>query len=226
LNKRISIVLKEGESFVESINQATREIIAQTTCGWGFKDIEYIKYIELKKDTNLTRILGCSITNAGKPKALKWKVPERSRYYVPVKGSFDIHVWYSYNNDLETAVASTTVVYHETIPISERSGRPIGPVVATATLETDPVVASTELEGNTIRVVVLLSISAEVVGESRLMVEIAEPIISAEVAGESGHLVEIVDPTISTEVVEESRHLVEIVEPDSVPKSWYPSNYK
>ena len=222
---------------MESVNQATREIIAQTTCGWGSKDIEYVKYIELKKETTLTRILGCSITNAGKPKALKWKVPERSRYYVPVKGSFDIHVWYSCNNDLETAVASTTVVYHETIPILERSGRPIGPVVATATLETDPVVASTELEGNTIRVVVLLSISAEVVGESRLLVEIVEPAKSTEVVEESRLLAKIVEPVQSTEVVEESRLLAKIVEPaqstevveesrllaepDLAPKSWY-----
>lgn len=159
---------------MKSVNQATREIIAQTTCGRGFKEIEYVKYIELNKETTPTRILGCSITNVGKPKALKWKVPERSCYYVPVKGSFDIHVWYSYNNDLETAVASTTVVYHETIPISDRSGRPIGPVVATAKLENDPVVAGTELEGNKIRVAVSLFISTEVIGDSRLLVEIAE----------------------------------------------------
>ncbi len=160
---------------MKSVNRATREIIAQTTCGRGFKDIEYVKYIEPKKETTPIRILGCSITNVVKPKALKWKVPERSRYYVPVKGAFDIHVWYSYNDDKETAVVSTNVVYHETIPISDRSGRPIGPVVATAKYEDEPVVGSAELEGNKIRVVVVLFISAEVIGDSRLLVEVIEP---------------------------------------------------
>ncbi len=175
MHKRIFRTLREGEGFVKSVNRATREIIAQTTCGRGFKDIEYVKYIEPKKETTPIRILGCSITNVVKPKALKWKVPERSRYYVPVKGAFDIHVWYSYNDDKETAVVSTNVVYHETIPISDRSGRPIGPVVATAKYEDEPVVGSAELEGNKIRVVVVLFISAEVIGDSRLLVEVIEP---------------------------------------------------
>jgi spore coat protein E len=159
---------------MESVNQTVREIIVQTTCGMGFKEIEYIQYLEPEKETTPTKILGFSITNVEKPKALKWKVPERSRYYVPVKGSFDIHIWYAYNNGLETAVASTTVVYHETIPILERSGRPIGPVTATAKLDNDPRVADVKLEDNKIRVVVLLKISAEVIGDSRLLVEIVE----------------------------------------------------
>lgn len=159
---------------MESVNKATREIIAQTTCGKGSKEIEYVQYIELKKETTPTRILGCSINNVVKPKALKWKVPERSRYYVPVKGSFDIHAWYSCNNDLETAIASTNVVYHETIPILERSGRPTGAVAAAAVLESEPVVADVKLEGNKIKVVVVLKISAEVIGDSRIIVEIAE----------------------------------------------------
>lgn len=159
---------------MESVNKATREIIAQTTCGKGRKDIEYVQYIELKKETNPTRILGYSITNVEKPKALKWKVPERSGYYVPVKGSFNIHLWYSCNNDHETAVASTAVVYHETVPILDRSGRPVGPVAATAELESDPVVTDVKLEGNKVRVAVLLKISTEVIGDSRLLVEIVE----------------------------------------------------
>lgn len=159
---------------MESVNKATREIIAQTTCGKGRKDIEYVQYIELKKETNPTQILGYSITNVEKPKALKWKVPERSRYYVPVKGSFDIHLWYSCNNDHETAIASSAVVYHETIPILDRCGRPIGPVAAAAELENEPVVTDVKLEGNKARVAVLLKISAEVIGDSRLLVEIVE----------------------------------------------------
>jgi hypothetical protein len=158
---------------VESKTQATREIIAKTTCGSGFKVIEYVQYIELEKGVVPNKILGCFITNVENPKALKCKAPERSRYYVPVRGSFDIYAWYSYNNGHETAVGNTSIVYHENIPILSRGGRPIGPVVAAAKLDEDPVVSDVKLEGNKIRVEVLLKISAEVVGESRLVVEIA-----------------------------------------------------
>ena len=159
---------------MESKTQATREIIVKTTCGSGFKVIEYVQYMELEKGVIPNKILGCFITNVENPKALKCNVPERSSYFVPVKGSFDIHAWYSYNNGHETAVGNTSVVYHENIPILNRSGRPIGPVVATAELDGDPIVADVKLEGNKIRVEVLLKISAEVVGDSRLVVEIAE----------------------------------------------------
>jgi hypothetical protein len=165
--------LKEGGIIVESKTRATREIIAKTACGSGFKDIEYVQYVELEKEVVPDKILGCFITNVQNPKALKYKVPERSNYYVPVKGSFDIHTWYSYNSGHETAVGNTSVVYHENIPILKRSGRPIGPVTAAAKLEDDPIVADVKLEGNKIRIVVLLKISAEVVGDSRLVVETA-----------------------------------------------------
>ena len=159
---------------MESKTQNTREIIAKTTCGSGFKVIEYVQYIELEKEVAPNKILGCYVTNVEKPKALKCKAPERSRYYVPVKGAFDIYAWYSYHNGHETAVGNTSVVYHENIPILNRGGKPIGPVVATAKLDEDPVVADVQLEGNKIRVEVLLKVSAEVVGDSRLVVEIAE----------------------------------------------------
>lgn len=159
---------------MESKTQATREIIVETTCGSGFKVNEYVEYMELEKGAIPNKILGCFVTNVEKPKALKWKVPERSNYYVPVKGSFDIHVWYSYNNGHETAVSNTSVVYHENIPILKRSGRPIGAVVATAKLDEDPIVTDVKLEGNKICVGVSLKISTEVVGDSRLVVEIAE----------------------------------------------------
>jgi spore coat protein E len=158
---------------VESKTQATREIIVKTTCGSGFKVIEYVQYMELEKEVVPNKILGCFITNVEKPKALKCKAPERSSYYVPVKGSFDIHAWYSYNNGHETAVGNTSVVYHENIPILNRSVRPIGPVVAAAKLDEDPIVTDVKLEGNKIRVEVSLKISAEVVGDSRLVVETA-----------------------------------------------------
>ena len=159
---------------MELNNQATREIIAKTICGSGFKVIEYNQYIELPKDILPSRIMGCTITNVEKPKALKWKVPENNRYYVPVKGSVNIDAWYAFNDGHDTSVVSTTIVYHENIPILERSGKPIGSVVATAEMDEDPKVADVGLEGNKIRITVLIKISTVVMGDSRLMVEVME----------------------------------------------------
>jgi len=157
---------------VESNNH--REIIVKTTCGRGSKAIEYVQYIELPKDVVADRVMGCTITNVVKPKALKWKVPEKSRYYVPVKGSFDMHAWYAFNNGHDTAVAMASVVYHENIPMLERSGKPVGPVTASAEIDDAPEIADVTLEGNKIKVVALIKISAAVVGDARLMVEVVE----------------------------------------------------
>lgn len=159
---------------MKSKTQAAREIIAKTVSGSGYKAIEFVQYIELEKEVVPDRILGCFITNVEKPQALKYEVPERSRYYVPVKGSFEIYAWCSCNNGRETAVGKTSVVYHENIPILKRCGRPVGPVVASAKLDEEPIVADLKLEENKIRVEAVLKISAEVIGDSRLVVEIAE----------------------------------------------------
>jgi len=157
---------------VESNNH--REIIVKTTCGRGSKVIEYVKYMELPKDVKADCVMGCTITNVERPKALKWKVPEKSRYYVPVKGSFNLHAWYGFNNGHDTAVATASVVYHENIPILERSGRPVGPVTASADIEDAPKIADVTLEGNKIKVVALIKIAATVVGDARLVVEVVE----------------------------------------------------
>jgi len=151
-----------------------REIIVKTTCGKGYKVIEYVQYMELPKDIVADRIMGCTVTNVEKPKALKWKVPEKSRYYVPVKGAFDIHVWYAFNNGHDTAVGTASVVYHENIPVLERSGKPVGPVSASAEIEEAPKIAEVKPEGNKIKIVAQIKISATVVGDSRLVVEVAE----------------------------------------------------
>ena len=167
-----AILLIEGGFLVESNNH--REIIVKTTCGRGSKVIEYVQYLELPKEIIPERIMGCTITNVEQPKALKWKVPEKSRYYVPVKGAFEVHAWYAYNNGHDTAVGSASVVYHENIPIQERSAKPVGLVTASAKIEDAPKIAEAKLEGNKIRIVARIEISAEVVGDSRLMVEVVE----------------------------------------------------
>lgn len=159
---------------MKSKTQTTREIIAKTVSGSGFKAVEFVQYIELEKEVVPDKILGCFITNVENPEALKYQVPERSSYYVPVKGAFEIHAWYSINNGHETAVGKTSVVYHENIPILKRCGKPIGPVVASAKLDDDPIVADLKLEENKIRVEAVLKISVEVIGDSWIVVEIAE----------------------------------------------------
>jgi hypothetical protein len=85
-----------------------------------------------------------------------------------------MHAWYAYNNGHDTAVATASVVYHENIPILERSGKPIGSVTASAEIEDAPEIAEVSLDGNKIKVVALIKISAVVVGDARLMVEVVE----------------------------------------------------
>jgi len=115
-------------------------------------------------------ILGCWIINH------KFGA-RKSNESVEVKGSYDIHVWYSYNENTETEVARETINYGDLITVQRliRDYLYEGDEIIARTLQ-QPTCVDARIEDGKIVVEVEFEIVVEVIGETKMRVAILGPV--------------------------------------------------
>lgn len=90
-----------------------KEIVTKAVIGKGKK---YFKNnYNLLAENNANTILGCWVINH----EFKGTV---SGDKVVIDGKFDINIWYSYDNDKKTAVATKNIAYSETVSVKTKNG--------------------------------------------------------------------------------------------------------
>ncbi|MBE3596167.1 MAG: outer spore coat protein CotE [Hydrogenibacillus sp.] len=114
-----------------------------------------------------TSILGCWVINHT---FTSQKVGDE----VEVNGSYDIDVWYSYDDNTKTEVAKETVQYVERIPLIDQDSEVIGGAFEVRTRATEaPNAIEAKVQGGGARVVVEKAFSTEIIGETKLCVYVA-----------------------------------------------------
>jgi spore coat protein E len=90
-----------------------KEIVTKAVIG---KRKKYFKNnYNLLAENNANTILGCWVINH----EFKGTV---SGDKVVIDGKFDINIWYSYDNDKKTAVATKNIAYSETVSVKTKNG--------------------------------------------------------------------------------------------------------
>ncbi|WP_066634969.1 outer spore coat protein CotE [Desulfolucanica intricata] len=148
-----------------------REIITKAICGSDHKNFLYSCDIEFSQNFIPTQILGTSITgfelNPATVEAYNAQKP-----IVTVTGSFDVNVWFSYNNGRDTEIAKEVVEFTEEIEIEEYDQAALNELEARAVLTKTPQCKGAVIQNNnTIKVDVEFSIYTEVVGETKIKVQ-------------------------------------------------------
>ena len=90
---------------------------------------------------------------------------------VVVNGDFDINVWYSYDNDTKTAVASSKFNYTDNLKVNLREKITDGKEIIVRSLK-QPNVVNVKEENNKIELTVDKEIGVEVVGNTMIKVPI------------------------------------------------------
>lgn len=85
-----------------------REILAKAVVGRGNK--KYTTKHLISVDKQISKTLGCWIINH---QYIPYIV---DNYTVKIEGSFDVHIWYAYDKDLETSLVKKTITYQEVLP--------------------------------------------------------------------------------------------------------------
>ena len=150
-----------------------REIITKAICGTGKQNFLYTKTLNIPVGRMPSSILGSSVTRLKLTEPLLTEITGDGKTNVRASGTFDLNVWYAYNLDQATDVAKDTVKFSEIIPITEISGHIMGQVDARAILTKAPQCHKTVIsENNHIQVDVELGIYAEIVGETKVFVQV------------------------------------------------------
>ncbi|WP_173918769.1 outer spore coat protein CotE [Halobacillus sp. Marseille-Q1614] len=143
-----------------------REIITKAVCGKGKKFTEATHTIS--PSHRPTSILGCWVIN-------HIYNAKKKGDCVEVSGSYDINVWYSYNDNTKTEVVTERVSYCDHVPLVIKDDNCINDdleVVAKAVQQPNCLECKIAAQGQKIVVEVEREFQVDVIGETKLCVKV------------------------------------------------------
>ena len=143
-----------------------KEIVTKAVIGKGkklFKD-NYMMEVENKPTT----ILGCWVINH---KFKGYKTNDK----IGVSGSYDVNIWYSYENDSKTAVVNKNISYNDlfNVRLKENTDLSTDTDIIVRTLK-QPNCSGVNIDGKNITFDIEKELGVEVVGETKVKIAIEE----------------------------------------------------
>lgn len=143
---------------------AFKEIVTKAIIGKGKK---YFKNnYEIEPETIPTTILGCWVINHN------FKGYKKGNE-VGVDGSYDVNVWYSYDNDSKTGVATKTINYNENFNVKLKENAELNrdTDIIVRSLK-QPNVSKVDIKDNKIVFDVEKELGVEIVGDTKVKINI------------------------------------------------------
>lgn len=143
-----------------------KEIVTKAVVGKA-KKTSTSEY-SLQPEQNPDTILGCWVINH------KFN-GENNGGLVNLSGSFDVNVWYSYENDTKTAVTTQTFTYTDRMPIRLKDNSTLtnAEEIIVRSLK-QPTVTNVSTTGGVVKLNVEKELGVEVVGDTKIKVSIEE----------------------------------------------------
>ena len=136
-----------------------KEIVTKAVIGKGKK--QFTDNLSLQVTNNPNTILGCWVINHNFSGTF-------SNGTVTINGSYDINIWYSYDNDTKTEVLKDTKNYAETINVQENSDTENEEVIIRSL--SGPSCSKAEINGNTINCTIDKTLGIELVGDTKVRI--------------------------------------------------------
>ncbi len=143
-----------------------KEIVTKAIIGKAKKTStnEFMLTPELRPDT----ILGC------------WVINHRFNGFnnggvVNIEGSFDVNVWYSYDNDTKTAVSNQSFSYQDRMPVHLKDGNTLTnkEEIIVRSLK-QPTVTNVSVNDGVVKLNVEKELGVEIIGDTKIKVSIEE----------------------------------------------------
>ncbi len=142
-----------------------KEIVTKAVIGKGKK---YFKNsYNLMSENNANTILGCWVINHKFKGAV-------SGDKVIIDGNFDINIWYSYDDDKKTAVASKNISYSETVNVKTKTGTTLqGSDIIVRALK-QPSCSNVQVKEDVIEFDIEKELGIEIVNDEKVKIAIEE----------------------------------------------------
>ena len=144
---------------------AFKEIVTKAIIGKGKKYYKNSYTIETENEP--TTVLGCWVINH------KFKGSEVGGKIV-VDGSFDVNIWYSYDNDTKTTVITKKISYSESVMVrqSESTDSTVRDIVVRSLKQ--PNCTNAKENGKSISIEIEKELGIEIVGDTKVKVAVED----------------------------------------------------
>lgn len=149
------------------LDKENREIITKAVCGKGRKDTKETHSIS--PSHRPSSILGCWVINH------LYNAKKKKDDTVEVNGSYDINIWYSYNDNTKTEVVTERVTYSDYIPLSVRDHHSINndyEVVAKVVQQPNCLECNISKKGHQVDVEIEREFIVKIIGETKVYVKV------------------------------------------------------
>lgn len=143
-----------------------KEIVTKTIVGKGRKTFK--KEYNLTPENTPNTVLGCWVINHTFSGA-------NNNNEVLVSGSFDVNVWYSYDNNSKTAVTTRNFTYTENMRLRVKDVDALSNSneIIVRSLK-QPTVQDVNIKGNSVHLSIEKELGVEIVGEGKVKIAIEE----------------------------------------------------
>ena len=170
-----------------------REIVTKAVIGKGKK--QFTDNLSLPVENRPTTVLGCWVINHNFSGSV-------SNGVVTINGSYDINIWYSYNNDSKTEVLKETKRYTETINVQGIDNDLSNQEVIIRSLS-GPSCVKAEIDGNNINCVVEKTLGIELVGDTKVRINTLDEVDDwDEIMDSDEKIEEVIDQEVNEDYLE------------------------
>ena len=147
------------------MNNNYKEIVTKTVIGKGKKTFK--NDYELTTDTDVDTVLGCWVINH----KIHGKKDEE---YIKINGSYDINIWYSYDNNTKTNVVSKKMFYEEKVRVKVRENGDLNDdsEIIIRSLK-NPTCIDVSNEDKTIKYTISKELGIEIVGDAKIRIPVS-----------------------------------------------------
>lgn len=144
-----------------------REIITKAVCGKGRKFTKSAHIIE--PSHRPSSILGCWVINH------LYNAKKKSKDTVEVNGSYDVNLWYSYNDNTKTEVVTERVTYCDYIPLSIKDDHCIDDeydIIVKVLQQPNCLECNISKKGHSVSIETERELIVQVIGETKIYVRV------------------------------------------------------
>ncbi|WP_010649193.1 outer spore coat protein CotE [Oceanobacillus massiliensis] len=149
------------------LDKEYREIITKAVCGKGRKFTKDSHSIS--PSHRPSSILGCWVINH------LYNAKKKSEDTVEINGSYDINIWYSYNDNTKTEVVTERVTYSDIIPLSVKDDKSVNDeydVIAKVIQQPNCLECKISSNGGKVTVEIEREFVVQIIGDTKVYVRV------------------------------------------------------
>ena len=170
-----------------------REIVTKAVLGKGKKIFKNNHFIEVSNTPN--NVLGCWVINHNFSGT-------KEGNSISVTGSYDVNIWYSYDNDTKTDVVKETFHYKENVNIREKEDVDYTDASIIVRSLKDPTCREVSIDGNKINYQVEEELGIELIGDTKVKILVDDNMDDWEVIEDTNEAMDEIDKEVNENYLE------------------------